>query len=616
MPHFLNDTQRWTTFEFDEVGRLISETFEGLTTTFCYSSRPLGRQLLSMTTITDPRGRVSNRFYNLVGDLIISEDAMEGSVTYGYYAPGFVRWITAPGNAITEIVYDKFGRQEALIEPNAGRIEFVYDAFDRIVRQTDARGNITENEFDNLGRLRRTVITNATTGERRVTTHTYITGLNNPNVGRLQSITVNDGVNNAAHIFEYDRFGRITKFKDVIGTDTLITRYTYCDAYGRLLTYTFPSGFTLHYTYDANGFKIEIRENNSTGKLIWQLDSVNAMGQELSSRVGTETHNRIRTQAYNVFGQPTAMIVGELRDYTFRPHQPPPGSGLPQPPHWMAVSPTLMDFTYTYDSLTGNMLSRHNRFNGTNEEFQYDALNRLTTGITFSLCGNITWKEGVGYFSYNSNRPHAVDYILGMSRQLSNHDITYTGFQKIETIEDTANGLFASFIYGPNRQRRQMTVWFDNNMLTKHYTQNFEVSYIDGVRKETKEYIFSPFGLVAIRNNNVVNAVATDHLGSIVAEFNPRRNAFEFFGFTAWGRRYRYENGTKFFFDEKVISCQLSVVSFFQRGFTGHEHMDAFGLINMNGRLYDPLIGRFLSPDPFVPDATFTQDFNRYMYAR
>jgi len=36
----------------------------------------------------------------------------------------------------------------------------------------------------------------------------------------------------------------------------------------------------------------------------------------------------------------------------------------------------------------------------------------------------------------------------------------------------------------------------------------------------------------------------------------------------------------------------------------------------MNGRMYDPLLGRFLSPDPFVPNPYFTQDFNRYMYAR
>ncbi|MGB4655801.1 MAG: hypothetical protein WBH98_10270, partial [Bacteroidales bacterium] len=28
----------------------------------------------------------------------------------------------------------------------------------------------------------------------------------------------------------------------------------------------------------------------------------------------------------------------------------------------------------------------------------------------------------------------------------------------------------------------------------------------------------------------------------------------------------------------------------FDRGYTGHEMLDAFGLINMNGRVYDPLI--------------------------
>jgi RHS repeat-associated protein len=52
------------------------------------------------------------------------------------------------------------------------------------------------------------------------------------------------------------------------------------------------------------------------------------------------------------------------------------------------------------------------------------------------------------------------------------------------------------------------------------------------------------------------------------------------------------------------------------RGFTGHEHYPCFKIINMNGRLYDPVIGRFFSPDKFVANSSFTQDFNRYTYAR
>jgi RHS repeat-associated protein len=36
------------------------------------------------------------------------------------------------------------------------------------------------------------------------------------------------------------------------------------------------------------------------------------------------------------------------------------------------------------------------------------------------------------------------------------------------------------------------------------------------------------------------------------------------------------------------------------RGFTGYEHIDEMGLIHMNGRVYDPQIGRFLSADPYI----------------
>ncbi|MCQ2975739.1 MAG: RHS repeat-associated core domain-containing protein [Bacteroidales bacterium] len=50
------------------------------------------------------------------------------------------------------------------------------------------------------------------------------------------------------------------------------------------------------------------------------------------------------------------------------------------------------------------------------------------------------------------------------------------------------------------------------------------------------------------------------------------------------------------------------------RGYTMHEHLDEFGLINMNARLYDPYIARFLSPDPYIQDPEYSQNFNRYSY--
>ena len=48
------------------------------------------------------------------------------------------------------------------------------------------------------------------------------------------------------------------------------------------------------------------------------------------------------------------------------------------------------------------------------------------------------------------------------------------------------------------------------------------------------------------------------------------------------------------------------------RGFTGHEHYADLNIINMNGRLYDPVIARFFSPDNFVQTPDFTQSYNRY----
>ncbi len=92
-----------------------------------------------------------------------------------------------------------------------------------------------------------------------------------------------------------------------------------------------------------------------------------------------------------------------------------------------------------------------------------------------------------------------------------------------------------------------------------------------------------------------------DHQGNLTATIHG--NAVERLGYDAWGRRrnpvgFGYEN----------------VSHTFDRGYTLHEHYDDFGLINMNGRLYDPVLGRMLSPDIAIQDEYNAQAYNRYSY--
>ncbi len=78
------------------------------------------------------------------------------------------------------------------------------------------------------------------------------------------------------------------------------------------------------------------------------------------------------------------------------------------------------------------------------------------------------------------------------------------------------------------------------------------------------------------------------------------------YSFDAWGRR---RNPTDWSYN---LASQPDL--FAGRGFTGHEDLPWFNLVNMNGRLYDPLIARFLSPDNYVQAPDFSQAFNRYSY--
>ncbi|HVX91249.1 MAG TPA: RHS repeat-associated core domain-containing protein, partial [Candidatus Paceibacterota bacterium] len=53
-----------------------------------------------------------------------------------------------------------------------------------------------------------------------------------------------------------------------------------------------------------------------------------------------------------------------------------------------------------------------------------------------------------------------------------------------------------------------------------------------------------------------------------------------------------------------------------RHGYTWHTALGSLGLNDMNGRIQDAVTGRFLSPDPFIPDFGSSQSFNRYSYVQ
>jgi len=104
---------------------------------------------------------------------------------------------------------------------------------------------------------------------------------------------------------------------------------------------------------------------------------------------------------------------------------------------------------------------------------------------------------------------------------------------------------------------------------------------------------------------NFVRYFVKDHLGSIAVITDEAGAVAERLSYDPWGKR-RNPNGT----DDPAgaLTSQAS------RGFTGHEMLDDVDLVHMNGRVYDPLLGRFLSADPFVQYPASTQGWNRYAY--
>ena len=99
--------------------------------------------------------------------------------------------------------------------------------------------------------------------------------------------------------------------------------------------------------------------------------------------------------------------------------------------------------------------------------------------------------------------------------------------------------------------------------------------------------------------------VYTDNQGSILALTDDAGTEKRRYAYDPWGKRRDADN-----WNAADNGGNLIV----NRGYTGHEHLDAFGIINMNGRVYDPYTATFFSPDPYVQSPGDWLNYNRYGY--
>lgn len=587
-------------FTYDELGRLETDKFSsGKEISYSYGDR-------SVTTTT--AGRSCTKTTDAWGNLLTSTDQAGNEVRYVYYSNGKPASVTTNGSTVS-MKYDLAGNQISMTDPDAGTTTYEYAADGTLLKQKDARGIETVNTYDDLGRLSKVLI-----GSKTIE-YTYGTS-GNENL-RLTKKTM-DG--NSVEYKNFDKYGRpLKEIRNIVGKGCYEFNYQYDDR-NRLEKTIYPGNLEVTYSYDDYGFK---NQTTANGEVIYSLKTYNGLTTETAFN---ELLSIGRIKDANGYESKAKLLKGFLLNKNIQGNGyeddcssvsiEDEKRGIPRPE--LLIGENIDWHDVNFDPLTGNLLARQRKDHHV-EVFGYDDLDRLKSvststassvsetgtltevmGITYSPNGNILSKTGVGNYTYNSTiQPHAVMSVDNTEGVIPT-DALITDFNdlgKIQDIEDEDSSRRIDFIYGPDLQRWYTSMTKDGHEeRTTIYLDNYEKITENGI---TREFYYLDGGVIVIKQNNEFKPYLafTDNLGSILSVVDENGDFVFKASYDAWG----------------IQTDSINAIGL-HRGYTGHEMLNEFGIINMNGRLYDPVLGRFFSPDNYVQLPDFSQSYNRYSY--
>jgi RHS repeat-associated protein len=534
------------------------------------------------STVTDPRTNPTTYVSRAWGELARVTDAGTGSTDYQRDALRRLKQVTDAYSSITfSANYNIRGMMTSKSTMDAGTVTVVPNALGEVTSRTDAKAQTRTMTYDALGRMTQRVEPEGTQ------TFTWGSSAAAKNIGRLQSLS-GPGYSESQ---TFDSSGRPAT-NSITSDATYQYSYAYNDI-GALHTTTYPTGpggvqLKIKRSY-SNGYVSRIRDftGNVDGTNYWTLGTMDPQGHAIDESYGNSLH------VISGF----SPLTGEI-DY----RQSGTGGSLTN----------VQNLGYNWDT-GGNLVERQDLRQSKTEHFYYDNLDRLdystlngTTNLdlAYNLVGNVTSKSDVGSFTFHATKKHAVtaagsnSYAYDANGNMQTRNGSTIAWSSADLPTTINHGsLSAQFSYTPTRKRWRQSSSYSTGTETTIYVGSDLEKLTTSVRTHWKHRIHTPSGFVVVNRRsdgtNQTLYVPSDHLGSSDAVTDASGAVLVRPNFAGFGSRRDSDwDGAPPAADWQAFADTT------RRGYTDHEMLDNVALVNMNGRVYEPAIGRFLSADP------------------
>jgi RHS repeat-associated protein len=638
-----------TYYTYDVRDRVTREDRPDLGFTTTTFSGATGSVTVTVTETVKAPGvsdvtRAKQSTFNALGQLTATTDAFGTasaiSTTYDYDSHGNLDTIVVNSIAMASMGYDLVGNRTSLTDANVGTWPtFEYDALRNLTRTVDAKGQETRYSYDFLNRLTQRVdrygtgiaVTNAWTWDAPYGTG-QLASRSRPGFSETYTYRAADG-----------KLESIDTDIDVVGVHSgSYTRTFGYDAYGRLETLGYPSGSSFTVAYNSQGYAYRLKSGTTVLEDVQDTDAfgqatVTAFANNLKTIRGYDAATGRLT---SIQSGPTATpkSIQDL-EYAWRTN-----STLFKRLDKRNTTATTDDYTdtFSYDAL--ERLTAQTTTGGANRtlDFHYDAYGNFNTaGKTSDVTNDL---DVTGYAYGTTGKPHRLTSVSigGVANTLTyddngsitkydattgdDIDLVYDGQNNVTSITVGATPTAKDeFWYDPDGQRfLGQETWQSSGTKTAItvYLGNFEeVIPASGGSYNLVQRTDLSDSVRHIRTRTTGGTYASrfeyvhrDHLGSIdVVTDASGTKLNDKLSFDPFGGRRDADWSTDIASGD-LVTIRQNEDERFSRGFTDHEMLNRTGFIHMNGRVYDPRIGRFVSADPIVSAPTFSQSYNRYSY--